>query len=366
MNVAHVFWSLGFGGIETMLVNIANSQTAAGAEVSVVIINDAWDESLLRAFRQDVRVVLLHRRYRSKGLGFIFRLNSALRRIDPDVVHLHDPRLFGVMFSRRLRRRTCATLHDVPYGTLGVTSRIRDCLPFINFMCSGNVAYLDLVPRVFSISEAVASELHDKYGIGSVVVNNGINTAAFSKRPLGRAAQRPLRMVQVSRLVHQKKGQDLLLEAVARMNGAVCADFIGVGSSLEYLQKMAARLGVESLVRFLGKKPQAYIMENLQSYDLFVQPSRYEGFGLTVAEAMASRLPVLVSAGQGPAEVTCGDKYGWTFANGNVDDLVHTLTYINNHFQEVLFKAENARKYVIGTYDVSVTANRYLEEYKKI
>ena len=366
MKVAHVFWSLGFGGIETMLVNIANAQTAAGAEVSVVIINDAWDESLLKAFSPDVKIVLLHRRYRSKGLGFIFRLNSVLRRIGPDVVHLHDPRLFGVMFSRRLRRRTCATLHDVPYGTLGVTSRLRDFLPFINFMCSGNVAYLDVVPRVFSISEAVASELHGKYGISSVVVDNGINTAAFSKRPADRAAQRPLRMVQVSRLEHQKKGQDLLLEAVARMNGAVCADFIGVGSSLEYLQKMAARLGVESLVRFLGKKPQAYIMENLQSYDLFVQPSRYEGFGLTVAEAMASRLPVLVSAGQGPAEVTCGDKYGWTFENDDADDMVGKLTYICSHYGEAAAKAESALRYVVGKYDVSVTAGKYLEEYWKM
>ena len=43
MKVTHIFWSLGFGGIETMLVNIANEQAKAGAEVSIIIINDWLD-----------------------------------------------------------------------------------------------------------------------------------------------------------------------------------------------------------------------------------------------------------------------------------------------------------------------------------
>ena len=40
MRIVHIFWSLSYGGIETMLVNIANAQAADGAEVHVVVIND--------------------------------------------------------------------------------------------------------------------------------------------------------------------------------------------------------------------------------------------------------------------------------------------------------------------------------------
>ena len=104
--------------------------------------------------------------------------------------------------------------------------------------------------------------------------------------------------------------------------------------------------------------------------------SRYEGLGLIMAEAMAAQVPVLVSAGQGPAEVTCGNTYGWTFENGGVDgwtfenggvdDLVRVLTYIRAHYQEALDKVPQARQHVLDTYDVSITAKKYLEEYRKL
>lgn len=38
MKIVHIWWSLEFGGIETMLVNIANKQSKEGADISVIII----------------------------------------------------------------------------------------------------------------------------------------------------------------------------------------------------------------------------------------------------------------------------------------------------------------------------------------
>ena len=118
------------------------------------------------------------------------------------------------------------------------------------------------------------------------------------------------RIVMVSKLNHEKKGQDLLIKAAVGLKGLVHVDLIGDGSSREYLQQLIQELYVEELISLLGTKSQPYITAHLADYDLFVQPSRWEGFGLTVAEAMAAKVPVLVSAGQGLAEVTCGDKFG--------------------------------------------------------
>lgn len=365
MKVTHIVWSLTLGGIETMLVNIANAQQALVTEVSVVIVNDLYDESLLRAFNPGIEIVFLHRKRHSKNPWFIVKCQQVLKRLNPDVIHLHHSRLFGILLGRRLSREACVTLHALPTGSVRRGGWLSKIFPIINVLQPGNVGYIDQVPCVFAISEAVQEALQKKYGVSSVVVNNGIITSNFHIRPL-RPAQQPLRIVQVSRLDHDKKGQDLLIEATARMKGMFAVDFIGDGNSLEYLQSLTERLGVSSNVRFLGKQTQAYIAENLCQYDLFVQPSRYEGFGLTVAEAMAAQVPVLVSAGQGPAEVTCGDTYGWTFENGSVDDLVRVLTYIQAHYQEALDKVQQARRYVIATYDVSVTAKKYLEEYKKM
>ena len=65
---------------------------------------------------------------------------------------------------------------------------------------------------------------------------------------------------------------------------------------------------------FLVKQTQDYVAAHLTDYDLFVQPSRWEGFGLTVAEAMAAGVPVLVSEGQGPAEVNTRQPLWLAFA----------------------------------------------------
>ena len=242
---------------------------------------------------------------------------------------------------------------------------IKKLIPALNFRVQGNVAYLDKIPQVFSISNTVREQLLDKYGVDSIVVNNGILTSKFMQRQSGQMHS-PMRIVQVSRLDYEKKGQDLLIESAAKLKGKIEVDFIGDGESLDYLKDLTRRLEVEQYVHFLGKKPQSFISNHLCDYDLFVQPSRYEGFGLTVAEAMAAQLPVLSTEGQGPAEVTCGEEYGWTFKNDNVDDLVSKITYIHNHYDEATAKATMARSYVIDTYDVSVTAKTYLEEYRRL
>ena len=362
MKVVHIFWSLTYGGIETMLVNIANTQVENGAEVHVVVINDLYKEELIKSFRGDVTLHFLHRKYKSKGIWFIFKLNKLLMQLQPDAIHLHDSRLYTFLWRKRLRRVASQTLHALPTGSVrsgGLAGRL---FPFL--FDSGNVYHIDNVPRVFAISEAVKDELLKNYGVKSTVVCNGILTRNFALRQ-ERERGNTMQIVMVSRLEHDKKGQDLLIEAAAKLNGIVHVDFIGEGSSREYLDSLVKKLNAESIVSFLGVKPQPYIAEHLADYDVFVQPSRWEGFGLTVAEAMAAKVPVLVSEGQGPAEVTCGNLYGWTFENGNADDLAAKIKYLYDNYYESMDKANSALNYVQNTYDVSVTARKYLDNYTK-
>ena len=365
MKVVHIFWSLTYGGIETMLVNIANAQAEAGVDVCVIIINDRWEEALLKAFNKRVRVRYVHRKVGSKLPLFLLRLNRMLKEEREDVIHIHGSGFLDMLMWDDLRRKTCVTLHDMPHGKIRSDKWIFRLFPLLDIRSGSNVRSIDRVPHVFAISQSVHDALLETYGVESTVVCNGIQTGAFRSRGQ-RPAGSPLRMVMVSRLVHEKKGQDLLIEAVAALEGKVTVDFIGIGESMEFLKQLTADKGAEAWVRFLGKRTQPEVRSMLADYDLFVQPSRYEGFGLTVAEAMASGVPVLVSAGQGPAEVTCGDRYGWTFENGNADELTGMIRYITEHFSEALDKAELAVEHVRNTYDVSVTAKRYLKEYEKI
>ena len=102
MRITHVFWGLSIGGIETMLVNIANCQARAGARVSVIILNDLNEPMLLSRFDQAVEVIRLGRRLHSLSPNFAFRLNAELRRLNPDAIHLHRSEISCFIASIRL------------------------------------------------------------------------------------------------------------------------------------------------------------------------------------------------------------------------------------------------------------------------
>ena len=366
MKITHIFWNLRFGGIETMLINLANAQIKEKAQVSIIIINKFCEETLIQSLDKRISIYILGRTDGSIDFRFIIKLNRLLKQIQPDVIHLHRSDIASILNPQFLPK-TCVTLHALPKGEIKPQNILkllwnkilRKPKPY------SNMTYINHIPYIFSISRSVKEELEKQYNIESSVIYNGIETKQFRTKESD-IHNTPLRIVMVSRLEHDKKGQDLLIKAASQLQGKVTVDFIGTGSSLEYLKQLVHQLHCEESVKFLGKQDQRYISSHLADYDLFVQPSRWEGFGLTVAEALAAQIPVLASEGQGPAEVICGNKYGWIFENGNVEGLIHKIEYILNHYHEAIEKAKLGKEYVYQNFDIHSTANTYLNAYKSI
>lgn len=351
-----------------MLVNIANEQSKLGVNVSVIIIQDVVEGELMSKFLPQVKVICIGKGIGSKRLFFINKINDTLTKINPDIIHLHDTALYDFLNRKWINESVfiCATIHALPHGTFGLPWRAGRFIQNYLFHKGGNILCLNRIPYVFTISNAVSQSLLSKYGIKSTVICNGILTNNFKPRE-NHIPKETFKIVQIGRLQHVIKGQDILVEAISKLNQQgqnVHLTFIGDGESRDYLNQLAERLQAQSFVSFLGAQSQEYVMSHLCEYDLFVQSSRREGFGLTVAEAMAANLPVLVSSGQGPAEVTENDKYGWVFSNGDAEHLKECIQYIINNYDESMVKAKSARNHVRVHYDVSVTAQHYLNAYK--
>lgn len=368
MKVVHIYSSLTFGGIETMLVNIANAQAELGADVSIVIISDACEVSLVKAISPKCHYYNLGRKAKSKSLGFILKLNALLNKLQPDAIHLHGGIFYSLLLHKHYREIACVTLHTMPTGTIPKCAVFKWLLrkfPILNYFCyRSNISCLTLVPNVCSISKSVHDDLRNIYGIESKVIVNGIKTSDFSPKDSERCGQ-PFKIVQVGRLL-LLKGQDVLISALEKDMTDIHVDFIGEGKDYKIFMHLVDEKGIAQSVSFLGKKNQSYIASHLRNYDLFVMPSRFEGFGLTVAEAMAAEIPVLVSNIDGPIEITEGNKYGWTFESENADDLRMKIKYIKEHYSEALSKVKLAKKHVVDNYDVSATAKKYLEIYSNL
>jgi Glycosyltransferase len=344
MNIVHLIYAFTTGGAETMLIDIANEQVKT-QNVSIVIINNIYDNELLSRLDSRIRVYKIDRRPGSKNPIPPLKLNVVLYKIKPDVIHSHSIKGIDVLFPY-FRNRTGLTIHD---------TRIE-------------IHNIDKYKTLYAISVSVQKDIEKRYAITPILVYNGIHTDRIKQKNIGESPN-VFNLIQISRLEHYKKGQDLLLKAldiIVNKYGTknIRLDFIGEGSSKSYLQELTRNLNLDANIRFLGLKDRAYIYDNLHQYDLLIQPSIYEGFGLTVTEAMAAGVPVLVSDIDGPMEIIRHGEYGYHFPSGDINALADSIINIMDNPDNA--KTEAAYRYVLSHFSIKATAANYIEEYKKL
>lgn len=342
--IAHVLWAFENGGIETMLVNIANEQVKY-ADVSVVILNRKCSSNLLGLLDPRICVKQIQRDKQSRSVLPFLKLNYFLLKKNINVVHLHFANIIRVLLPC-FKKNVYVTLHA------------------IHAHDSVSPKELSSARKIFSISNAVAKQVKEDYRIESIVCENGINCDSFKKKE-NWSCGGLFKLVQVGR-ISREKGQEVLLHAVQQLaknkDVSFTVDFIGKGEDLHRLEQFVCDNKLEDYVRFLGDRTQQFIREHLCDYDLLVQPSYFEGFGLTVAEAMAAKVPVLVSDVFGPMEIIDNGLYGDYFKRGDSEDCAKKINnMMKNGVDEK--KVNAAYERVVAKYDVSLTAEKYLREY---
>lgn len=331
-----------------MLVDIANEQSLS-EDVTLVVGNAAVDEALAAQINPRVKLLLLRRPPGSRNPWYLWKLYRMLKSISPDILHSHQDSFIRLLTY--IRRPRVLTVHNT------------------GIRLDPKVHRFDVV---YCISEAVRRDVDARYpGIPLTIIQNGIGFSEIRTKVDYRA--RPYRIVHVSRLDHRQKGQDVLLYAIRELKGSLqsgelIVDFIGDGPSREYLQGLADELGLKASCRFLGLRPRRYIYENLHQYDLLVQPSRFEGFGLTVVEGLAAGVPVLVSDIEGPMEIIGHGLYGYYFRSEDASDCAKQILGIIGLCTTPNFANERkiARRYAKDRYDVAKTAKEYLKDYSRV
>ncbi len=167
------------------------------------------------------------------------------------------------------------------------------------------------------------------------LVPNAVNPMFFyGRKQQYFKAGKILKIVTNARLVRWK-GHEYLLEAFARLINEVVESaeltLIGDGVLREQLEKRARELGIANKVRFLGNIPHDTIPAILAENDLYIQPSivdeatgQQEAFGISIVEAIAVGLPVIVT-----------DTGGMPHVIGQQNVFAHVVPQKNS---EALFK----------------------------
>lgn len=134
-----------------------------------------------------------------------------------------------------------------------------------------------------------------------------------------------LRLACVSRLYPTDKGQDLLLQVLARQKWrerALSVTFFGSGPQRDVLQRLAQRLSLTSVTfaGFVADVPAIW-----RDHHALVLPSRCEGLPLVLVEAMLSGRVAIVTDVGGTAEVVRDNESGFVASAATVDSLDDAL-----------------------------------------
>ena len=261
------------------------------------------------------------------------RIDALAREVRADVIFL-DPALPLGLLGRRLTAAPwVVVLHGAEVTVPGRLPGTRRVLGRVLRGAAGVVAAGEYPAR-----EALRAA---RGPLAGIVVPPGVDVERF--HPAGSEAERrdararleldPDRatIVGVSRLV-PRKGFDVLIDAVARIDRNVQLVIVGDGRDRDRLVTRARRVGLGDRVRFLGRVPHAELPPAYRAADVFAMVCRdrwhgleAEGFGIVFLEAAASGVPAVAGRSGGSHEAVLDGETGVVVDPHDVVALRRTL-----------------------------------------
>jgi glycosyltransferase involved in cell wall biosynthesis len=178
---------------------------------------------------------------------------------------------------------------------------------------------------VICVSDAMARAVSTTVDVEPIVIPNGYDDGLFKRSEL----ERSLGLLFVGNLV-PTKNLPMLLRSYARVRSDIGMPLtiVGDGPLRASLAASAASLGVADSVRFLGVQGRRQVADLMARAAALVLPSLSEGWGVVVAEALASGTPVVASRVGGVPEILASDDGGILVPPADEDALAAALIEI--------------------------------------
>jgi len=295
--------------------------------------------------------------------------------IDFDVVHVHDwlaanP---GITVKHGCKIPLICTVHATEWGrNWGLhTDQQRQISDIEWYMCYE-------AWKVIVCSSNMSKEVKGVFGLQSdkiEIIPNGVEVNQFADKVEEiRAQEMPDTgdtdriILYVGRLVNEK-GVQVLLEAVPMIADSVPnvkLAIVGTGPSEEMLKDKISQLGLWDKVTMYGFVTDDMRNELYAKASVAVVPSLYEPFGITALEAMAAKVPLVVSNVGGLDEIVKHEFNGMKFNSANPNELAANVIRLLTFPELREHVVKNAYRDVVLNYDWLQIATKTLEVYKSV
>lgn len=313
MRVLFVLPRMVSGGVERVTLNLIGGFREAGVECALALRHRRGE------LLADADSIVAVHEVAANGLhGFVPNLSRLIREWRPSHIVTAFPDIAFLTWRAIKRTRLDVRLVHGIHNSHGRQSARSGVLGRLRFSLENRLAgfVYRRADALVAVSKGIRHEVLVRYRINPsriVAIYNPVlrrEQIVEVDRTRPRTPDRPLAMVTLGRLAHQK-GFDLLIEAVAtaQLQGDWRLDIWGEGRERKSLDASIDRRRLRQHVFLRGHADQP--LEVLRGADLFVMSSRHEGLGNVLIEAMACGVPVIATdCPHGPAEIVDGGRFG--------------------------------------------------------
>jgi glycosyltransferase involved in cell wall biosynthesis len=331
------------GGDAFVVYNLKRQQVKLGHEVHVVTSNcDEIDGREVLKFGISEHPFNLDRitprRIVSLVLLSFWGLKN-LRKLSPDIIHSHSADL-GFFISNAAR------IYGVPVINTchGISFNDKQYSFLKRFAEKFFLKYAGF-KKIITVDMKGLHALNAAKIKNAVYVPNGIYLSRFQNRK--KKENSKTKFLFVGRL-EQQKGVMYLIKAADLLKNKNDFEIIivGEGSEADNLMKTTRELGLIDLVSFKGKVGEQKLIEYYLGCDAFVLPSLWEGMPLTLLEAAAAEMPIIVSNVGGIASLFTHRESALIIKPEDVEALASTMLKLmeDKELREKL--GSNARRLV--------------------
>jgi glycosyltransferase involved in cell wall biosynthesis len=293
----------------------------------------------------------------------LFRLAWLIRKMGVRIVHTHlvHADLLGRWAARAVGVPTIVTTRHYAIDNKQDTRLYR-----MADRAAGKAS------AIVAVSRAVAEHLVAR-GIAPkgriAILPNGIDPARFDPASVPSVGDRSDRVVGAIGRLHPQKGFLPLLEIFRRVVDrypVARLEIVGEGPLREALEGRIAQLGLQGRAILLGRVPYDQMPRTIASWDLFAMPSRWEGFGIAAAEAMAMEKPVIASALEGLLELVEDGRSGYLLPPGATDAWCDAIVGLLEDREKCRQMGRAARERIVRHFDIRSSVERLTSLYDSL
>lgn len=299
MKILQILTELGPGGAERVVLDLSGELIAEGHSVSVISLKSPPENKTIPDSFRAMGIVPEYLHFDSpRDFMRLFSLRAKIKKFAPDIIHSHlvHPNLLARLASIGLGIPLVNSVHISERRSGQGLLFLLDRLTFP--LCSICTA----------VSNASARFQEKKLGLPENtirVVYNGVDPVPRPDAGLLRKRREEWEMTECSRIIGSigrldpQKGFDLFLRCFPALSKKVPHGekwgvvILGEGAQRSELEALASAVPENIKVVLPGFFADARSM--IWMFDCFVMPSRYEGYGLVLAEAMTTGVPAVVS-----------------------------------------------------------------------